>query len=81
MTKDIYMAHMAGIKSILCQYPKEPDFEELYSKLVAITNWTDKDFQDERLLKIKCKVDNITPDYIVDSFNKIVEIIEDINNQ
>lgn len=44
LTKDILMAQKAGVVSILCQYPKSTDYTELYSKLVAISSWTEEDF-------------------------------------
>lgn len=80
ITKDIYMAKMAGITSVLCKYPC--DFQsanDLYQKLVAISHWTDEDFQREKEIKQICQSDNIQPDYMVDSFEQLIEIVKLFN--
>lgn len=41
LTKDIYMAHKAGIKSIQCKYPVRTQKEEYYRKLMRISSWTE----------------------------------------
>lgn len=78
LTKDIYMAKMAGITSVLCKYPKSDDADTLYQKLVAITNWTDKDFEYENRLKEQFKSQNITPDFTINSFWSLLSIISDL---
>lgn len=81
MTKDIYMAKMAGVTSVLCQYPYDEKVQEdLYSKLVAISHWTDSDFKRELAIKETCKKENIQPDYKIRSFDEVFSIIQSINN-
>jgi len=81
MTKDIYMAKMAGVISVLCKYPCDKQTaNELYPKLVAISHWTEADFQREQEIKQICQDNNIQPDYMIDSFEHLVEIIQTLNN-
>lgn len=81
MTKDIYMARMAGVTSVLCKYPRDTKIQEdLYSKLVAISHWTKADFQKEIAIKEVCKKVNIQPNYIIHSFDELLAIIESLNN-
>lgn len=76
ITKDIYMAEVAGVASVLCKYPCDPQAaNDLYQKLVAISHWTDEDFQHEKEIKQICQRNNIRPDYTVDSFEQLIEII------
>ncbi len=77
MSKDIYMAKMARVTSVLCKYPCDAQkTSELYQKLVAISHWTETDFQQEREIKQICQGNNIQPDYIIDSFEYLLEIIQ-----
>lgn len=81
ITKDIYMAKMAGVTSVLCKYPHDKkNAEELYHKLVAISHWTEQDFLHEMKIKKLCQEENIHPDYTIDAFDKIVEIIQAFND-
>lgn len=76
-TKDIYMAKMAGVTSVLCKYPRDPQTAgELYQKLVAVSHWTEADFQRETEIKQACKANNIRPDYTIDSFEQLIAIIQ-----
>lgn len=80
ITKDIYMAKIAGITSVLCNYPCDcQSANDLYQKLVAISHWTDEDFQREKEIKQICQSNNIQPDYIVDSFEQLIEIVKSFN--
>lgn len=81
LTKDIYMAREAGVISVLCKYPTRPDAEDLYRRLVAITNWTELDFKYESKLKAECKRESIQPDYTIKSFDEVIEIIEGLNRR
>lgn len=81
LTKDIYMAKKAGITSIHCQYPPQPDADELYQKLVAISSWTQPDFKREQELKEACARESIHPDYVIHSFDEVSDIIESINKE
>lgn len=81
ITKDIYMAKIAGVTSVLCKYPCDAQTTvDLYLKLVAISHWTEEDFQSELELKKKCQDNNIHPDYTVDSFEHLITIIQELNN-
>lgn len=81
MTKDIYMARMAGVTSVLCQYPCDKNVkEDLYSKLIAISHWTKSDFKKELDIKEVCRKENVNPDYIVKSFDELIPIIQSLNN-
>lgn len=81
ITKDIYMAEVAGVASVLCKYPCDPQAaNDLYLKLVAISHWTDEDFQHEKEIKQICQSNNIRPDYTVDSFEQLIEIIKSFDD-
>lgn len=80
ITKDIYMAKLAGVTSILCQYPCDPVVqEELYSKLIAISHWTPFDYQKEATIKAICHKENIHPDYIIHAFDELLAVIHKLN--
>lgn len=79
LTKDIYMANMAGVTSILIKHPKEPN--DYYQKLVDITSWTEDDFIREENLRRKCQDKNICPDFTIDSFNHVFDCIKNATNQ
>lgn len=80
MTKDIYMAKLADVTAVLCQYPCDTKKrKELYSKLVAISNWTDVDFRNDLQIRRICQSQKIRPDYAIDSFDKVFSIIQEIN--
>ena len=80
ITKDIYMAKVAGVASVLCKYPCDPQTaNDLYRQLVAISHWTEEDFQHEKEIKQICQSNNIRPDYTVDSFEQLIEIIKSLD--
>ena len=80
LTKDIYMAKVAGVGSVLCKYPpNSKGTNDFYPKLVAISHWTEKDFQREKEVKQICQNNNIRPDYVVDSFEQLIGIISACN--
>lgn len=82
LTKDIYMAKIAHVTSILCKYPCDPHIaQDLYQKLVAISNWTAVDFEREQKLKEVCRNSNIQPDYTITSFDNVIKIIHNLNRK
>ena len=74
LTKDIYMAAMAGITSILVNYPKEQN--DYYNLLVDITSWTEEDFIREKQLKAIWRSNDMKPDYIITDFSELISIID-----
>lgn len=46
LSKDMLMAKQAGITSIWCNFQHD-NSQELYNKLVAISHWSEQDFQNE----------------------------------
>lgn len=82
LTKDIYMAKIAHVTSILCKYPcNSHELQDLYQKLVAISHWTAIDFEREQNLKEVCKNNHIQPDYIITSFDSTIKIIQGLNQK
>lgn len=73
LTKDIYMAHWAGIDSILVNYGKTSP--EMYDKLVAISHWTKDDFLRDKEIRQKCIELDIKPTYEVEDFRQILDVI------
>ena len=75
LTKDIYMAHRAGVASIQCSYEANFDVSEYYKKLVRISSWTKVIFDKEIKLKRVCKEEKIKPDYYIKQYSELVRII------
>lgn len=81
-TKDVYMAKMAGVTSVLCKYPCDAQTSaELYQKLVAVSHWTEADFQQEIKIKQICRDNNICADYTINSFGQLIAIIQELSNR
>lgn len=74
MTKDIYMAGLAGVTSVWVNYPKEKN--NYYDLLVDITSWTEKDFNREKLLKQEFAKSKMKPDYTIHAFKELLEIFK-----
>lgn len=73
LTKDILMASLAGVTSVLVNYSKEPN--NYYDDLVAISSWTDEDFLRESSLKKQIVEKGIKPDYTISTFTELIEIV------
>lgn len=74
MAKDVYMAHLSGVKSAWCAYGRR-DSADLYQKLVDITSWTEEDFALDRAQKQKIILEGIAPHYTLTAFQDLTEII------
>ena len=75
LTKDIYMAHKAGIASIHCRYQAGYDEAEYDRKLIRISSWTEEIFRREQELRLTCEREGIRPDYRIRDFREIGNII------
>lgn len=74
MTKDIYMAGLAGITSVWVNYPKEKN--NYYDLLVAISSWTNEDFNREKLIKQEFEKSKMKPDYTIHNFKELLKIFK-----
>ena len=72
LTKDIYMATLAGVTSVWANYEREPN--DYYKTLLKISSWTEKDFQREKELKTIWEKGNYKPDYEVRNFSEILRV-------
>lgn len=72
LTKDVYMAKMAGVTSVWANYDKKEN--DYYQKLVDITSWTDQDFEREKKLKKEWGIKSLSPDYTIHNFNELLSI-------
>lgn len=72
LVRDISMARNAGIKSIWAKYGTECD-PSLWSILVRVTHWTKEDVSHEA--DLKKRFDKITPDYTINRFDEVSDII------
>lgn len=77
LTKDIYMAGLAGVTSVLFEHPREKN--NYYQLLVDITSWTDEDFEREAKIKNDFISSNMKPDYVIESFSELLEILKKNN--
>ena len=73
ITKDMYMAHMAGVTAVW--YKKSIKNEQYYSMLDDITSWSDADFERERQLKEIWERENMKPDYEISDFQALKDIV------
>lgn len=73
LTKDIYMAYCAKIDSIWMNGGKAAP--EIYSKLVAISHWTQDDFEQEAEIKKRCSELHVCPTYEITDFREILSIV------
>jgi phosphoglycolate phosphatase len=73
LSRDIYMAQSAGVRSAWARYGTEID-PALWQKLVRITHWTEQDVQSEARLKAESV--GTQPDVVLDSFRGLLEHFE-----
>jgi FMN phosphatase YigB (HAD superfamily) len=72
LTRDITMAHSAGIKSIWAKYGTKYD-PRLWELLVSVTHWTNDDVASEATLRDR--LPGVRPDFTVSSFAEIPSIV------
>lgn len=76
LSKDMLMAKQAGVHSAWVDIPVGDS--ELYSKLVAISHWTEADFLADERNKLLWKENGYSPDFVLHSFNEIPKIVQAI---
>ena len=74
LSKDMLMAKQAGIMSIWCDFPRD-DIQDLYSKLIDISHWKERDFQLEQQYKNEWEINGYKPDYTIHAFEECREIL------
>jgi phosphoglycolate phosphatase len=79
ITKDVYMAIKAGVVSVWCNYTGYRQNPELYDKLVAISHWTELDFQKEKSLKEEWEQQQLKPSFEIHDYKEIVSIVSALN--
>ncbi|ROW59272.1 HAD family hydrolase [Escherichia coli] len=72
ITKDISMAKSIGMKAVWARYGRQ-FAPELWEILVKITHWTDKDVEREEQLKESFS--RVKPDYSINSFAEILDLM------
>lgn len=72
-TKDVYMAHRAGITSVWANYPTA--HKEYASMLLAITSWKPEEYQREVRLREEMASQGIYPDYTVHAYPELLNIL------
>lgn len=78
ITKDIYMAGLAGVTSVWVNYPKIKN--NYYNMLVDITSWTEEDFDREKLIKQEYERNKMKPDYTICNFKDLLEIFRELKS-
>ena len=78
ITKDIYMAGLAGVTSVWVNYPKIKN--NYYNMLVDITSWTEEDFDMEKLIKQEYERNKMKPDYTICNFKDLLEIFREVKS-
>lgn len=73
LTKDVAMAKEAGITSVWAKYGKDYELAS-WQQIVKITHWSQEDIDRELLLKRKYQ--HIQPDFTIDRFSQLLDIIK-----
>ncbi len=77
LSKDIWMAKKANVKSIWAQYGAIHD-EFMYQKLVRVSHWTEKDIAKEN--ELRAEASKVKPDMILKSaFSEIIDLLASIS--
>ncbi|PYE30070.1 hypothetical protein DFP83_1303 [Idiomarina fontislapidosi] len=73
--KDVEMALEAGVTAVFARYGTThfADGDDRYELLKAVTHWTDEDVAREKLIKDNSK--HLKPDYVIDRFDELLDII------
>jgi len=79
LTKDILMAKRAGVFSVWCNIPQD-NIKDLYNQLVAISHWSEEDFEQEKANKLQWEREKYIPDATIQSFEELQNIIVELNN-
>jgi FMN phosphatase YigB (HAD superfamily) len=72
LVRDIAMAKDAGVTAVWARYGTKYDPEH-WPYLVRVTHWTDEDVKREK--DLKNKYGGVTPDYAIDSFAQLKNIV------
>jgi phosphoglycolate phosphatase-like HAD superfamily hydrolase len=72
LTRDMSMAKAAGVTAVWARYGTCYD-RSLWSILVRVTHWTTEDVAREE--ELKKQYDRVEPDFTIDSFGEILEIL------
>ncbi len=72
LTRDVLMAKKAGVKAIWARYGLNYD-KTLWDFIVKVSHWTSEDVQRET--KLRENLNEIVPDYTIDSFSDILKIV------
>jgi phosphoglycolate phosphatase len=72
LTRDMSMAKAAGVTAVWARYGTRYD-RDLWKILVRVTHWTAEDVAREE--ELKKHYERIEPDYTIDSFGELVDIL------
>lgn len=75
LDRDVYMANQANITSIYARYGSKLSTKE-YKLLRAVTHWSDKDVQREKVFKKNMRDKTIQANYDIDRFGEILNLFE-----
>lgn len=75
LDRDIQMAIDVGVTSVYASYGNVIDNKK-YELLRNVTHWTDEEVEREKAFKSKFTSKNITPDYTVSNYSKILELFD-----
>lgn len=74
MTKDVYMAHCAGITSVWADSPeKHPEYAQ---QLLSITSWTDDEYAAEQSRRAQMQQQGILPDFTVSYYPDLLNVLK-----
>jgi FMN phosphatase YigB (HAD superfamily) len=72
LTRDVGMAKAAGVTAVWARYGTCYD-KDLWKVLVRVTHWTDEDVRREE--ELKKEYHGIAPDFTIDSFGEILQLL------
>lgn len=76
LAKDVYMAHLAGVRSVWADHPKaQNDYPQM---LLAVTSWTPEDYARDMEIRRLMQEQAIRPDYTIHSYRDLLSIIQSL---
>lgn len=73
IARDVMMAKAAGVTAVWARYGTQYD-ASLWRILVSVTHWSEEDVAREA--ELKKKAESVRPDFIIDSYAELFEIME-----
>ncbi len=74
LTKDVYMAHEAGIRSVWTRHPKSDAYPDYFQQMLAISHWDEADDAREAQIRETIAREKIQADVEVSDYGEVLRI-------